>query len=70
MLTGNTRYRVGFFGRIIVQVEQRWWGMPPHSRVVGWNATWRDASPLDLADLEVPKTRTVPRNPPPPAHNE
>lgn len=56
-LTGKTRYRINFRGRLIVQVEEWWWGMPAFSRWVGWNLRWRDADPLDLARLHVPTVR-------------
>lgn len=56
-LTGRTRYRVSITGRIVVQVEYRWFGMPPYSRHVGTNLSWRDACALDLQHLEMPRVR-------------
>jgi hypothetical protein len=56
-LTGRTRYRLGFNGRIVVQVEEKWFGMPAYSRQVGYNTSWRDAGALDLQQLEPPSVR-------------
>ncbi len=56
ILTGNTRLRLGLFGRLILQVElgSRVWN--DHTK---WNENrleWRDASVAHLTMLEKPPT--------------
>lgn len=50
-LTGRTRYRVGWFGRLVLQVEQiRYW-QDDHGHVP--SKSWRDARAADLLDTSL-----------------
>jgi len=62
-LTGKTRYRLGWRGRVIVQVE--FWRF---SRVSGYQRAWMDAdlrSVIDIAEGNVQSDRPS-FGPPPP----
>ena len=55
MLTGNTRWRKGWFGKVILQVEETitvdddvGYGLGTHSSQV---LRWRDAKTDDIVDL-------------------
>ena len=55
MLTGRTRYRKGWFGKVILQVEETvtidddvGYGIGTHSHQ---ETCWRDAGPNDILDL-------------------
>jgi hypothetical protein len=64
-LTGNLRVRIGWFGRIILQVEeqyqmvQRWTFQHPVARAPGYiaeevgstNTRWRDATITDIQQI-------------------
>jgi hypothetical protein len=66
-LTGNTRYRLGWFGKVILEVSE-WQRRPTqgHPDTWPWVEGWRDATFRDLLDL-------VERNwtffPPPPKND-
>lgn len=73
-LTGATRYRTGWFGGLILQVEERYQvglGGRPRlgSATHGWMTRWRDAVANDLgvlAYLESYATHEKEGRPPPP----
>jgi len=49
-LTGRVRFREGFRGVVVMQVEYLWAGMPAYSRdVFENNVDWRDANTIDLS---------------------
>jgi hypothetical protein len=67
-LTGKTRYRLGWRGRVIVQVE--FWRIG--ARGVGYESAWKDAdfrSVLDIAEGNVQSDRPS-FGPPPPKGGE
>lgn len=52
MLTGNTRYRLGWFGKVILEVSE--WRRRPtrcHPDTWSWIEDWRDATFRDVLDL-------------------
>jgi hypothetical protein len=53
-LTGNTRYRVGWRKRLILQVEYRYLHSECHGGFIDCDVRtdWRDARLEDLAELE------------------
>lgn len=57
-LTGQQRYRIGFTGVLILQVEEEGYAMWPYSRNVTLGREWRDASPSDFLP-EPPKGLTI-----------
>lgn len=71
-LTGQTRYRLGWRGKIILQVSEWRRGFPGSGQIdTPWVASWRDATFRDLIDLaeekfsiHKPPHREIP--PPPP----
>jgi hypothetical protein len=77
-LTGATRYRTGWFGRLILQVEERYVayyeGRPGFERRPDPNpirnpvhaTKWRDASVSDFPMLEYLGAKARGENPPPP----
>lgn len=55
VLTGQRRHRRGFFGRMILQVEETCRVGPAHQHEERWSSTrskWRDASWQDVLSLE------------------
>lgn len=52
-LTGKYRFRSGLFGRMVLQVQFYWTGMPAYSRTVVTEPRWRDATALDLSDPQL-----------------
>lgn len=50
-LTGKTRHRVGFRGRLILQVQVQYMTQTtPYSEKKGPHTFWRDATTADLAE--------------------
>lgn len=50
-ITGATRHRVGVLGKLVLQVEYEWRGMPADSRNVVTEIRWRDANVYDVIEL-------------------
>lgn len=50
-LTGRRRLRAGWFGRLVLQVEFHWRGMPAGSRMLCHEIRWRDARVEDGLDI-------------------
>ena len=52
-LTGNTRYRTNWRGKLILQVEEAYHSFAPYPEMDGMNFThWRDARVEDLSSLK------------------
>lgn len=49
-LTGAYRFRPSWLGKVVLEVEYLWTGLPAHSYHGGTFKHWRHATPLDLAD--------------------
>lgn len=62
MLTGNTRYRLGWFGKVILEVSE-WRRRPTRSNpdTWPWIEDWRDATFRDVLDLAERNWALVPR---------
>lgn len=78
MLTGQTRYRLGWRGKIVLQVSvwQRRFARGGHPDFQPWIAIWRDASFRDVIDLAEgqfsgtePISKTLPPPPIPRGHS-
>ncbi|WP_241301038.1 hypothetical protein [Burkholderia cenocepacia] len=62
MLTGNTRYRLGWFGKVILEVSE--WRRRPtrgHPDTWPWIEDWRDATFRDVLDLAERNWALVPQ---------
>ncbi|WP_275523659.1 hypothetical protein [Burkholderia cenocepacia] len=62
MLTGNTRYRLAWFGKVILEVSE--WRRRPtrgHPDTWPWIENWRDATFRDVLDLAERNWALVPR---------
>lgn len=56
MLTGKTRYRTGWFGRLILQVEEQIGRTDPMTCETDYFPRWRDAKAEDLLSSGVALT--------------
>lgn len=71
-LTGQTRYRNGWFGTLVLQVEERavayWAGrlQPGVERTPVYENKWRDAKTTDFRILEYIERKRNGENPAPP----
>ncbi|HHL4079919.1 MULTISPECIES: hypothetical protein [Burkholderia] len=62
LLTGNTRYRLGWFGKVILEVsEWRRQAALSHPDTWPWIEVWRDATFRDVLDLAERNWALVPR---------
>lgn len=62
LLTGNTRYRLGWSGKVILEVSE--WRRQPtrsHPDTWPWIEDWRDATFRDVLDLAERNWALVPR---------
>ena len=50
-LTGKTRHRSNWLGKLILQVEVEWSDECPYSGPRNTGKVWRDASTQDIAEL-------------------
>ncbi|QXV73557.1 hypothetical protein [Rhizobium phage RHph_X2_30] len=59
-LTGKTRYRINVLGHIVLQVQEGGEAMWAYERHVRYGTTWRDATVVDLANMQ-PLESSVPK---------
>lgn len=64
MITGRTRYRLGWRGKVVLQVQcwERQWTAGRWPGAAPWAERWRDATFRDV--LDIAEGRVTPERPP------